>query len=65
MTSNCTPAGIAPVIDDPCAWLGKLRAALYALMAGQATYEVRDGERWLTYNVPTPRRCNTRSADWK
>jgi hypothetical protein len=49
MTNNCTPNGVAPVVDDPCEWLGQLRAALYALLAGQAKYEVRNGDQWLTY----------------
>jgi hypothetical protein len=47
--NNCTPNGVAPTVDDPCAWLGQLRAALYALLAGQAKYEVRNGDQWLTY----------------
>jgi len=49
MTNNCTPTGVAPVVDNPCDWLGKLRAALYALLAGQAKYEVRNGDQWLTF----------------
>jgi hypothetical protein len=47
--NNCTPTGVAPEIDDPCQWLGKLRAAFYALLAGQAKYEVRNGDQWLTF----------------
>ncbi len=47
--NNCTPTGVAPVVDNPCEWLGQLRAALYALLAGQAKYEVRNGDQWLTY----------------
>jgi hypothetical protein len=49
--NDCTPAGVTPVVDDPCQWLGKLRAALYALMAGQARYEVRNGDQWQTYQT--------------
>lgn len=47
--NNCTPTGVTPVVDDPCAWLGQLRAALYALMAGQARYEVRNDSQWLSF----------------
>src|SRR5882757_3516905 len=47
--NNCTPTGAPPTVDDPCAYLGALRAALYALMAGQAKYEVRNGDQWLTF----------------
>jgi hypothetical protein len=49
MTNNCTPAGVVPVVDDPCAMLGALRAALYALMAGQARFEIRNGDQWLSF----------------
>src|SRR5258707_5182271 len=49
--NNCTPNGSVPVVDDPCAYLGALRAALYALMAGQAKYEVRNGDQWLTFQT--------------
>jgi len=48
--NDCTPnGGVAPTVDDPCAWLGQLRAALYALLAGQAKFEVRNGEQWLSF----------------
>jgi hypothetical protein len=49
--NNCTPASVTPVVDNPCEWLGKLRGALYALMAGQAKYEVRNGDQWLTFQT--------------
>lgn len=49
--NNCTPTGVTPVVDNPCEWLGKLRGALYALMAGQAKYEVRNGDQWLTFQT--------------
>ena len=47
--NNCNPASVVPVVDDPCQWLGKLRAALYALMAGQARYEIRNDSQWLSF----------------
>jgi hypothetical protein len=47
--NDCTPAGVTPVVDNPCEWLGKLRAALYALMAGQARYEIRNDSQWLSF----------------
>jgi hypothetical protein len=49
MTNNCTPAGVTPVVDNPCEWLGALRAALYQLMSGQAKSVVRNGEQWAEY----------------
>ncbi|MDB4872405.1 MAG: hypothetical protein JWL97_3409 [Gemmatimonadales bacterium] len=49
MTNNCTPTGAAPVVDNPCEWLGQLRAALYQLLAGQAKAEVRNGDQWLQF----------------
>jgi hypothetical protein len=52
MTNNCTPNGVVPVVpvvDDPCAWLGQLRAALYQLLAGQTKAEVRNGDQWLQF----------------
>jgi hypothetical protein len=48
--NNCTPAGVAPAVDDPCAFLSQLRAALYQLLAGQARAQVRNGDQWLTYH---------------
>lgn len=47
--NNCTPSGTPPTVDDPCAYLGMLRAALYQLMAGQARAEVRNGDQWLKF----------------
>jgi hypothetical protein len=48
--NDCTPNGGAPpTVDDPCAYLGMLRAALYALMAGQTKYEIRNGDQWLSF----------------
>lgn len=45
--TNCNPSGGAPpAVDNPCAMLPQLRAALYQLMAGQAKAEVRFGEQW-------------------
>ncbi|WP_423787352.1 gpW family head-tail joining protein [Klebsiella pneumoniae] len=49
--TNYTPTqGASPVIDSPCAILGQLRAALYALMAGQQRAEVRNGDQWLRWH---------------
>src|SRR5258708_39955150 len=47
--NDCTPSGTPPTVDDPCAYLGMLRAALYQLMAGQARAEVRNGDQWLQF----------------
>lgn len=48
--SNCTPSGGAPpAVDNPCAMLPQLRAALYQLMAGQARAEVRHGDQWFRW----------------
>src|SRR6266478_9255718 len=49
MTNTCTPGGAPPTVDDPCALLPALRAAMYALMAGQARFEVRNGDQWLSF----------------
>ena len=46
--NNCTPTGAPPAVDDPCAMLPQLRAAMYALMAGQARAQIRNGDSWLT-----------------
>lgn len=50
--NNCTPRGGAtpPAVDDPCALLPQLRAALYQLMSGQQRSEVRNGDRWLVWH---------------
>jgi hypothetical protein len=48
--TNCTPQGVAPAIDDPCALLSQLRGALYQLMTGQQRAQVRNGEQWLTFH---------------
>jgi hypothetical protein len=50
VTSNCNPGGVTPVVDDPCAFLSQLRAALYQLLAGQARAQVRNGDQWLTWH---------------
>lgn len=47
---NCTPGGTPPAIDNPCAWLPQLRAALYELMAGQARSQTRHGDQWCTWH---------------
>jgi hypothetical protein len=49
VTNNCTPSGPVPTVDDPCAMVGALRAALYQLMAGQARAEVRNGDQWIRF----------------
>ncbi len=36
-------------VTDPCSLLPQLRAAYYQLLAGGATAEVRDGDRWMRY----------------
>lgn len=48
--SNCNAGATVPVIDDPCAVLPQLRAALYELMSGQARAEVRHGDQWLRWH---------------
>jgi hypothetical protein len=45
----CTTTGVAPVVDNPCEMLGALRAALLALLAGQARFEIRNGDQWLSF----------------
>ena len=48
--TNYTPGGgIVPAVDDPCALLPQLRAALYQLLAGQARAEVRNAAMWLKF----------------
>jgi hypothetical protein len=51
MTNNnpCIPAAVTPEVTNPCEYLPKLRAAMYALMAGQAKYEIRLGDNWASY----------------
>lgn len=46
----CTPSGIVPVVDDPCAVLGALRAAYFQLVSGQARATVRNGDQWLEFH---------------
>ncbi|QDM28396.1 hypothetical protein FNL56_21485 [Tardiphaga sp. vice304] len=51
MTNPCNPVATPPPnIDNPCAYLGQLRAALYTLMAGQARAEIRFGDQTLRYH---------------
>jgi hypothetical protein len=50
MTNNCIPSQATPAVDDPCALLPQLRAALYALMTGQQRQQVRHGDQWLTWH---------------
>lgn len=47
---NCTPSGASPAIDNPCALLPQMRAALYRLMAGQARSQIRHADQWLTFH---------------
>jgi hypothetical protein len=35
-------------IDNPCAYLPQMRAALYSLMTGNQTQQIRDNDRWRT-----------------
>lgn len=44
--SNCNPVGAPPTVNSPCAFLPQLRAAMYALMAGEAQAEVRYENQW-------------------
>jgi hypothetical protein len=46
----CTTPGVMPSVDNPCAMLPQLRAALYQLLAGEARAQVRNGEQWLTWH---------------
>ena len=48
--NNCMPTVAPPAVDDPCAMLPQLRAAMYALLAGQARAQVRNGDQWLTWH---------------
>ncbi|MEW6395293.1 MAG: gpW family head-tail joining protein [Pseudomonadota bacterium] len=48
--NNCIPSGAPPAVDDPCAMLSALRAALYQLLSGQAKATVRNGDQWLEYH---------------
>lgn len=49
--NDYTPGGGAsPAVDNPCAFLPQLRAAMYQLMAGQARAQVRNGDQWLTWH---------------
>lgn len=47
--NNCNPGGGTPAVENPCAMLPQLRAALYQLMAGQTKAEVRNGDQWLRW----------------
>lgn len=48
--NNCNGSGgPAPAVDNPCATLPQLRAALYQLLAGQARAVVRNGDQWLEF----------------
>ncbi|MCW2284905.1 hypothetical protein M2323_002741 [Rhodoblastus acidophilus] len=48
LRSSGLPAPSAPpqAIDNPCAYLPQLRAALYALLSGAQSQQIRDGDRW-------------------
>lgn len=49
--NNCIPSGgTIPVVDNPCAMLPQLRAAMYQLMGGQARAEVRHGDQWMRWH---------------
>jgi hypothetical protein len=49
--NDCTGSGqTPPTVDDPCALLPQLRAALYQLLSGQARAQVRNGDQWLTWH---------------
>jgi hypothetical protein len=47
---NTPTAGPPAVIGDPCAHLADLRAALYSLMTGRQTHEVRFGDQWQVFH---------------
>jgi hypothetical protein len=49
MSNYNQPSGLQP-IDNPCAYLPQLRAALYTLMTGAKSSEIRDGDRWLKFH---------------
>ena len=48
---GCYGAPSAPpqTVTDPCSLLPQLYAAQAALLSGQQTVQVRDGERWISY----------------
>jgi hypothetical protein len=48
--TNSPPSSSAPSVDNPCAYLPQLRAALYQLMIGAKSSEVRDGDRWMKFH---------------
>lgn len=47
--NNCTPTGPTPAVENPCELLPQLRAAYFALIAGQARFEIRNGDQWLSF----------------
>jgi hypothetical protein len=47
---TCNPSAADPAVDNPCAYLPRLRGAMYELMAGQARAQVRNGEQWSTWH---------------
>lgn len=57
MADPCAGKPNAPpqAIDNPCAYIPQLRAALYALLAGAQAQEVRFGDQLVRYhngNIP-------------
>ena len=48
--NDCNRGGASPAVDNPCALLPQLRAALYQLMAGQQRAEIRNGDQWLRWH---------------
>lgn len=50
--AGCFPADSQPpsAVADPCSILPELRAALYALLAGRQTAEVRNGNAWQRFH---------------
>jgi len=48
LSKSCFPASSQPpqAIDNPCAYLPQLRAALYSLMTGNQAQQIRDADRW-------------------
>ena len=54
MDQRAYPVTTVTGVYDQCAALPMLRARLYALVGGQTTSQVRDGDRWQSFHPGNP-----------
>lgn len=50
MNGHNGPSALSPTVENPCAWLTRLRAAYYSLMSGQQMAEIWNNDQRMVFH---------------